>query len=285
MSTVPIYGYWYEQSRERGDDHAEREAGESLYWQALTGAIGRLRPNIELRLDGHSREGIYFANYAVAIQGLSTIRAFHSKGAIPWESANTLMSALASLPSLENVTLSFGHEERPAVAGEFKGLKNLLKSRSLQSIEFSKFNFTSGVRRALLAAFEEGSFVTNLRFTDCYRRYEVEDQTGAIRALVQALQRNVLVKTLSLVGNDFNELFCEGITTVLLVNTTLEGLTLSKRTDGIEDGGRWLQPLFVAMRINTSLKSLDVDTFHLTDGFVCRALREMFANNSVLLSL
>ena len=185
MSTVPIYGYWYEQSRERGDDHAEREAGESLYWQALTGAIGRLRPNIELRLDGHSREGIYFANYAVAIQGLSTIRAFHSKGAIPWESANTLMSALASLPSLENVTLSFGHEERPAVAGEFKGLKNLLKPRSLQSIEFSKFNFTSGVRRALLAAFEEGSFVTNLRFTDCYRRYEVEDQTGAIRALVQ----------------------------------------------------------------------------------------------------
>jgi hypothetical protein len=49
--------------------------------------------------------------------------------------------------------------------------------------------------------------------------------------------------------------------------------------------GRWLLPLFVAMRINTSLKSLDVDTFHLTDELVCRALRDALAKNSVVESL
>jgi hypothetical protein len=88
------------------------------------------------------------------------------------------------------------------------------------------------------------------------------------------------VKTLSLAGNDFHELFYEGITSVLLVNTTLVDLTL--RTEGVEDGGRWLQPLFTAMRINSSLKSLDVDTFHLADNVVCGAFRDALANNSVL---
>jgi hypothetical protein len=43
--------------------------------------------------------------------------------------------------------------------------------------------------------------------------------------------------------------------------------------------------LFIAMQINKSLKSLDVDTFRLTDESVCGALRDALANNSVLESL
>jgi hypothetical protein len=110
---------------------------------------------------------------------------------------------------------------------------------------------------------------------------EGDDRAGTILALVQALQRAFFVKTLPL-GNNFHELFCEGITTVLLVNTTLLELTLRMRP---QEGGRWLQPLFVAMAIKTSLKSLDVNDLDLADELACGALRDALAQNSVLESL
>jgi hypothetical protein len=261
-----------------------RETGISLYWKAVTGILHRVPNYIDLRLDGDYSEVVNYTNLAVAIQGVPTIRTFHSGDAFPWESANTIMSALASLPSLDDVILAFDCDYCRILACKFRGLKKLLKSPSLRSIELSKVPFTSAVSRALLAAFEEGSFVTDLRFTHCYFGARVSgDQTGTINALVQALQRNTSVKTLCFAGDNFHELFCEGITTVLLVNTTLEDLTL--RNKWTDDGGRWLQPLFAAMRINSSVKSLDVDKFRLTDELVCGALRDALASNSVLESL
>jgi hypothetical protein len=83
--------------------------------------------------------------------------------------------------------------------------------------------------------------------------------------------------------NGFNGLFYDGMTTALLVNTTLVDLTL--RVPSSLERGRWLQPLFAAMRVNVSLKSLDVNDLHLTDELVCGALRDMLAKNSVLESL
>jgi hypothetical protein len=87
------------------------------------------------------------------------------------------MFALASLPSLENVTLgsfAFGYEE----ASEFRGLRILMKPQSLRSIEFSQIHFTSGLTHALLAAFEAGSFVTDLKFFGCYLGGVVDMQTN-----------------------------------------------------------------------------------------------------------
>jgi hypothetical protein len=80
----------------------------------------------------------------------------------------------------------------------------------------------------------------------------------------------------------FNGLFCDGITSALLVNTTLVDLTL--RLPSLERG-RWLQPFFVAVRINASLKSLNVNDLHLTDELGCGALRDMLAKNFALESL
>jgi hypothetical protein len=123
-------------------------------------------------------------------------------------------------------------------------------------------------------------------FTNELDTEEADNQiSSTLLALVQTLQRNSSVKTLSLVGNDFRGLFCDGISTTLLVNTTLVELTLLVKGTGQEGGGRWLQSLFIAMRINKSLKSLAVDTFDLTDELVCGALRDMLAQNSVLESL
>jgi hypothetical protein len=86
------------------DDDYELEVAAPPYWQALNGILGRLRHYIELRLDGNSWDFINFIDFTVALEGVSTIRTFHS-GSVPWETANSLISALASLPSLENVTM------------------------------------------------------------------------------------------------------------------------------------------------------------------------------------
>jgi hypothetical protein len=283
LQVLTIRKVYYEDRNGTNDDDDKPDvaAGASSYWQALTGALDRLGHNIELRLDGDGCKEI-----AAAIQGLSTIRAFHSGHDITWQTAYTLISALVSLPSLENVTLGSFFGEELGLSQNLTNLTNLLKSPSLRSIEFITSHITELVSYALSAAFKEGSCVTDLRFTNCYHR---EDSDYAlietIRTLVHALQRDVSVKTLSLVGNDFDEQFYEGITFVVLVNTTLVDLTLHSRGVVLEDGGRWLQPLFVAMQVNKSLKRLDVDTFHLTDESVCGALRDALSINSVLESL
>jgi hypothetical protein len=62
-------------------------------------------------------------------------------------------------------------------------------------------------------------------------------------------------------------------------------MDLTLRTELTGEDGRRLQPLFAAMRINTSLRSLVVDNCRLTDELVCGALRDALAQNSVLESL
>jgi hypothetical protein len=188
------------------------------------------------------------------------------------------------------VTLgSFSYEAEHPPAGEFPGLTNLLKLPSLRSIEFSGVHFTSGLSRYVQAAFEGGSVVNTLRFTNCECRGDEEVleedavQLDTLRALVQALQRDSSVKALSLVRNNFDGFFCARITSALLVNTTL--VDLSVRTKGKVENVRWLQPLFVAVRINTALKSLNVDDLHFSDELVFGSLRDMLAQNSVLEAL
>jgi hypothetical protein len=277
----------YVHSDEEDDDVVDDDEVESLYQQAFASAFGRVRLPIELRLVGSYGWGRLYFKLA-AIRGVSNIRSFRSfENAVSWEDADTLMAALASLPSLDHVTLGsfcrYYEEGNLPPVEEWLGLTNLLKSPSLRSIEFSKFKFTSSASRALLSAFEEGSSVTCLLFTNCNLVLEDDvDDNPQAATIVQALQRNSSVKCLSLVGNDFDGQFSDGITIALLINTTLVDLTLRVPS---QEGGRWLQPLFVAMRINTTLKSLDVNEFHLTDDLVCGALRNALADNSVLESL
>jgi hypothetical protein len=88
-----------------------------------------------------------------------------------------------------------------------------------------------------------------------------------MRFYTSSAKKRVCENPRLIVENDCDEMFCEKITTFLLLNTTLVDLTL--RAKGTDENGRWLQDLFYALRINSSLKSLDVDTFHLTDELVC----------------
>jgi hypothetical protein len=259
------------------DDHAEREEATSLYWQAFASVLGQVCSNqIELHLTGNFLGGINYTHFAAAIQGVSTIQYFQSDpNAVPRESVNTLMLALASLPSLVYVELgSFGFEE----PGDCRGLTDLLKSPSLQYIEFCQVHFTRALSHAVLAGFEEGSFVAKLTFSNC----SLGNDGDTILALLQALQRASSVKNLYLNGNHFHELFYEGITTVLVVNTNLVHLDLHVRP---QEGTTWLLTFFNAMRTNTSLKCLAVEGFRLTDNLLCGALRDALAKNTVLESL
>jgi hypothetical protein len=97
--------------------------------------------------------------------------------------------------------------------------------------------------------------------------------------IVHALQRNSTLKTLSLVHSEFDDGIYDALTTVLLGNTTLTDLIVRRHGNRRSS---WLHPFFGALRMNTSLKTLDVGFLSLSDEFVCGALREVFAKNSVL---
>jgi hypothetical protein len=160
--------------RTEGDydcNKGEEDVMGPLYWQAFANALCRVRQKIDLRLDGGSS---WFENkvnrFTHAIQGIRTIWSFNSGHVIYWDDIHELLSALASLPSLEIVTI--GHYPFQGDADDAfespESLTKLLKLPSLRSIEFSCFRFTADLCQALLAAFNEGSFVTDLWLTDCF---------------------------------------------------------------------------------------------------------------------
>jgi hypothetical protein len=152
-------------------------------------------------------------------------------------------------------------------------ITTLLLSPSL--LEFDRLNFQNPVSsQAVVAALKTGSPITCLDFPNC----NFSDRAGSEGSIVHTLQRNLTVKTLILVDTEHDDGICDALTSLLLLNTTLTDLKVStshlRRT--------WLHPFSVALRINTSLKKLDVEDLSLSDELVCGALCEVFAKNSVL---
>jgi hypothetical protein len=94
--------------------------------------------------------------------------------------------------------------------------------------------------------------------------------------IVHALQGNTTLKTLSFTCNELDAGISDALTSVLLANTSLAELTVHAS----QLHRTWLHPFFVALRINTSLKKVSVG--YLSDELVFGALRDVFANNSVL---
>jgi hypothetical protein len=294
LQILTIYSIFGSRTEEGYDDD-EEDALKSLYWQAFANALGHVRQKIELRLDGGSS---WFENkvnrFTCAIQGLRNIWIFNSWHVIVWDEIHELLSALATLvPSLEIAIIGhypFG-EDYPGFGGIFEvnfdspeSLTELLKLPSLRSIEFSRLHFKPDLCQALLAAFNEGSVVTDLRLTDCFLGHDDNWENlgrGRNSGILHALQRSTKLETLYLVGNDFDSLFYEAMAAILLTNTTLKDLTL-QITPALQFAKAWLQPLFVAMRINTSLKSVNVNDFRLSDASVLSALQVMLAKNSAL---
>jgi hypothetical protein len=152
-----------------------------------------------------------------------------------------------------------------------------LLSPSLRFVEFYEFYFPNPVCQAVALALKTGSPITCLKLSDC----DFPDRGGG--AIVHALQRNSTLKTLRLVRNELDDGMRDALTSLLLVNTTLTDL--SALAPWQLGSSAWMHSFFVALRINTSLKKLDVGDLSLSDEFVCAALRDVFEKNSVLKEL
>jgi hypothetical protein len=191
---------------------------------------------------------------------------------------------LDTLPALESASLGHeelveddyleDHEDLPVMEHP-EHITTLLLSPSLRSVEFDLFYFSNPVCQAVALALKTGSPITCLKLMDCNFSY------GGGSAILHALQRNSTLKTLSLAFNELDDGICDTLASVLLVNTTLTDLTVHTPRQ-FRSSSTWLHAFFVALRMNTSLKKLDVNYLPLSDELVCGALREVFAKNSVL---
>jgi hypothetical protein len=262
------------------DDYGTEEGLETPDWETLARVLRHIRQKITLRQYLWPTRGSEEA-FARAIRGHPTIQRLETGNGFNYHSSGTIAAALATLPALESIVFQHAMtetdeedlEDLPAFEHP-EHITTLLLSPSLRHVEFDRFYFRNPVSQAVAVALKTGSPITCLYLNDC----SFSDGGGG-GSIVHALQRNSTVKTLRLCAFPlFDQSFFDVLTSLLLVNNTLTDLKVSTspmhRT--------WLHPFFVALRMNTSLKKVDVNYLHLSDELVGGALREVFAKNSVL---
>jgi hypothetical protein len=256
------------------EEDSDSDEEELLDFETLARVLRHVRQKITLSVD--ICETIRAAEgFAGAIRGHPTIAGFETTDSLCFDdrSLGLILPALATMPALESIDLdaqcehAFEHPEH---------LTTLLLSRSLRSVTLRCFGLTNAACQAVAQALKSGSPVTRLSLEDC-----AFPDCGA-GSIVHALQSNSTLETLILdFTGGFDEIVCDALASLLLVNTTLTDLTVHLPRLG-RFSRRWLHPFLAALRINTSVKKLDVNHFSLSDESVCGALRGVFSKNAVL---
>jgi hypothetical protein len=255
------------------DDGSDSNEEEPPDFETLSLVLRHVRQKITLSVEmlaaRRSAEG-----FARAIRGHPTIQRFETRDSFEYESFGLVLPALATLPALESTALEGCLYAQPYIAFLHpEHLTTLLLSTSLRSVTLRRFRLTNTACQAVAHALKSGSHITHLYLESCQF-----PECGGF-SIVHALKRNSTLEALSLdFETEFDDIVCDSLASLLLVNTTLTELSV-----GIDRSRAvWLQPFLVALRINTSLKKLDVIPFSLSDESVCGALRDMFAKNTVL---
>jgi hypothetical protein len=114
-------------------------------------------------------------SFARAIRGHPTITSFEDRmnggDNFSYEFLDVLYAALATLPALETLVLSYGggqaRPENEHTLAHPESLTDLLRAPSLQSVCFESFTFTSALCRATANAFMERTAITKLVFQYC----------------------------------------------------------------------------------------------------------------------
>jgi hypothetical protein len=172
-------------------------------------------------------------------------------------------------------------EDQPAFD---RHITKLFMSLSLRSVELKQFHFSNSACQAVALALRTGSPITYLNLAESELPY------GEC-SIAHALQRKSTLETLRFnFQEQCDEGFCNALASALPINTTLTDLTVHTPCylagQSLLEDTRvrvpWLQPFFVALRMNTSLKKVDVDYMSMSDELECAALRDVFAKNSVL---
>jgi hypothetical protein len=213
------------------DGRVENHGEEPRDWGTVARVLLHVRQKITLSVKiwpiGGSEEAEAFAR---AIRGHPTIQKFETGYIFQFHSFDILASALATLPALESTTLEHAelepeelhpeHLEDLPVIEQPEHMTTLLLSPSLRSVKFEEFYFPNPVCQAVALALKTGSPITCLDFTEC----NFSDGGGG--AIVHALQRNSMLKTLRFGHTLLDDGICDALTSALLVNTTLTELTV-----------------------------------------------------------
>jgi hypothetical protein len=192
--------------------------------------LSHMRPKIQISIisPASAWRADDLRSFAQAIRGRPNITRYNDGDNFPYESLDTLFSALATLPALEYLVLaSCQHQIRPEDASALahpESLTELLRVPSLLSVSFDRFPFTRALCQAMANAFREGTGFTKLEFKLCGSMDE---------ALSTAIQ----------IGLGTNE--------------TLESLAL-KDVNLIDDNADVFSRSFSFLRTNNALKSLVV---------------------------
>jgi hypothetical protein len=256
-------------------------------WESVARVLRQVWQKITLSVDIQPRSGSEEEAFARAIRGHPTIQRFETRMCFHFDSFGIIASGLATLPALESVYLFHVEMEHDDLQPELledlpymeqpEHVTTLLLSPSLRSVKFDYFYFPDPVCQAVALALKTGSPITCLELAHCH----FPDGGGG--AIVSALQRNSTLEILRLIDDGIDGSVREALTSVLLVNTTLTELTVCGNPLGHPRARfTWLQPFFVALRMNSSLKKVDVDCMSMSDELECAALRDVFAKNSVL---
>jgi hypothetical protein len=251
-------------------------------WEILARILSHVRQRITLDIiPFETRESAWrieeSRSFARAIHGQPTITRFNGGEGFPYESLDTLYSALATLPALESIQLSHdGLITRPEdeiTLASHASLTELLRRPSLRFVSFVRFSFTPALCQAIAKVFMEGTFITCLEFMAC------NFSTKACAAIwVDDFSRNTSVVSLSTKGP-----FDVALNSVLSA-TPLSGSTIPN-VSFLSIEAIHLPPIFFALGKNTGLESLTVELYRSMGESLCTAMTEGLERNATLKSL
>jgi hypothetical protein len=243
-------------------------------WGEFARILSQLRQNVKVELDIESDLWTVGEVQALAkaIRGHPTIISFDSGSNLPYESMDSLYSALATLPALEAVKLSVAREDEITLANP-ESLTDLLRVPSLRSVSFYEFHFTSALCQATANALMEGTAITDLEF-----EYRCSFSAGGGAAVVaNGIITNTSVTSIEVVSSD--KALYSALATALQSNSTLRHLEL---TGHLNDDGHDLSPVFLALGKNTGIKSLNVNLDGSIDESLSTAMKDGLGMNETL---
>jgi hypothetical protein len=247
-------------------------------WERLARILSRIRQKVRITLDDTDIWDVEEVQaLAQAIRGHPTITSFFSSNHIfPYESMDSLYSALVTLPTLESISISNnGRQTRledESTVAHHESLAELLRVPSLRSVEFDKFSFTPALCQATANAFMEGTAVTKLEFSGC--SFSAEPSTAT---LAEGLKMNTSVVSISVLGNNDPALF-DALAMALPSNSTLRDIFFCGFCDA-------MSTVFSALGKNSGLKFLKVMMCESIDEALCTAIKDGLELNETLESL
>jgi hypothetical protein len=245
-------------------------------WELLARILRHVGQNLSLVIDDDRLRSMEEVQpFARAISGHPSITSLQDNGRFPYESLDTLFSALATLPVLESISFR-APEVRQAdesALAKPESLTELLRVPTLRSVHFYRFSFTRALCQATANALIEGTAVTDIQFIECSFSAE---ESAAI--LATGLSRDTSVTSISVRCSNARALF-SALAMALPSNSTLRHLGMN------HDDSDCLSPVFSALGQNKGLKTLTLMAIGSMGESLSTAMKDGLGMNKTLESL